>query len=87
MRLTSIYSHSTELGANTIDPCELNCRVRNGNGCCLAGINISLIPTPLFRELRPDRPTLRDAFESARFGKNEKKIRLRLEKPSCLNFY
>ena len=49
MRLTSIYSDSTELGATTIDPEELNCRVRNGYGCCLFGINISLIPTPLFR--------------------------------------
>ena len=49
MRLTSIYSDSTELGATTIDPDELNCRVRNGNGCGLIGINISLIPTPLFR--------------------------------------
>ena len=43
MRPTSIYSLSTELGANTIDPDKLNCRVRNGNGCCLIGINISLI--------------------------------------------
>ena len=45
MRPTSIYSLSTELGANTIDPYELNCRVRNGNGCDLVGINISLIKT------------------------------------------
>jgi len=43
MRPTSIYSLSTELGANTIDPYELNCRVRNGNGCDLVGNNISLI--------------------------------------------
>ena len=43
MRPTSIYSLSTELGANTIDPDKLNCRVRNGNGCCLIGNNISLI--------------------------------------------
>ena len=43
MRPTPIYSLSAELGANTIDPDELNCRVRNGNGCDLVGINISLI--------------------------------------------
>ena len=43
MRATPIYSLSAELGANTIDPYELNCRVRNGNGCDLVGINISLI--------------------------------------------
>ena len=43
MRPTTIYSLSAELGANTIDPYELNCRVRNGNGCCLVGIIISLI--------------------------------------------
>ena len=48
MRLTSIYSDNTELGVTTIDPDKLNCRVRNGNGCGLTGINISLIPTPLF---------------------------------------
>ena len=42
MRPTSIYSLSTELGANTIDPYELNCRVRNGNGCDLVGINLSI---------------------------------------------
>lgn len=46
MRPTTIYSLSTELGANTIDPGKLNCRVRNGYGCCLTGIIISLIPTP-----------------------------------------
>ncbi len=46
MRPTTIYSLSAELGANTIDPDELNCRVRNGYGCCLVGIIISLIPTP-----------------------------------------
>ena len=45
MRATPIYSLSTELGANTIDPDKLNCRVRNGNGCDLVGINISLIKT------------------------------------------
>ena len=44
MRPTTIYSLSAELGANTIDPDELNCRVRNGNGCGLVGIIISLIP-------------------------------------------
>ena len=49
MRLTSIYSGNAELGVTTIDPYELNCRVRNGNGCGLVGINISLIPTPLFQ--------------------------------------
>ena len=54
MRPTSIYSLSTELGANTIDPDKLNCRVRNGNGCGLTGINISLIPTPLFRSENDD---------------------------------
>ena len=48
MRQTSIYSDSTELGATTINPGKLNCRVRNGNGCGLTGINICLIPTPLF---------------------------------------
>ena len=47
MRPTTIYSLSTELGANTIDPDKLNCRVRNGNGCCLIGNIISLIPTLL----------------------------------------
>ncbi len=51
MRPTTIYSLSAELGANTIDPDKLNCRVRNGNGCCLIGIIISLIPTPF--EVRP----------------------------------
>ena len=30
MRATPIYSLSAELGANTIDPDKLNCRVRNG---------------------------------------------------------
>ena len=43
MRPTPIYSLSAELGANTIDPDKLNCRVRTGNGCDLIGINISLI--------------------------------------------
>ena len=51
MRLTSIYSDNTELGVTTINPGKLNCRVRNGNGCGLTGINISLIPTPLFSYL------------------------------------
>ncbi len=50
MRPTSIYSLSAELGANTIDPYELNCRVRNGNGCCLVGINISLIKASRIKE-------------------------------------
>ncbi len=50
MRPTSIYSLSTELGANTIDPYELNCRVRNGNGCDLVGINISLIKASMLKE-------------------------------------
>ena len=45
MRATPIYSLSAELGANTIDPDKLNCRVRNGNGCDLVGINITLIKT------------------------------------------
>ena len=49
MRPTSIYSLSTELGANTIDPYELNCRVRNGNGCDLVGINISLIKASIVK--------------------------------------
>ena len=51
MRLTSIYSDNTELGVTTINPGKLNCRVRNGNGCGLTGINICLIPTPLFSYL------------------------------------
>ena len=51
MRQTSIYSDNTELGVTTINPGKLNCRVRNGNGCGLTGINISLIPTPLFSYL------------------------------------
>ena len=72
MRLTSIYSHSAELGANTIDPDKLNCRVRNGNGCCLVGINISLIPTPLFRRGKAYSPLPRDV--SARCGKNENRF-------------
>ena len=50
MRPTPIYSLSTELGANTIDPDKLNCRVRNGNGCCLIGNNISLIKAFLLKE-------------------------------------
>ena len=50
MKPTSIYSLSTELGANTIDPYELNCRVRNGNGCDLVGINISLIKASMLKE-------------------------------------
>ena len=50
MRPTSIYSLSAELGANTIDPYELNCRVRNGNGCDLVGINISLIKASMLKE-------------------------------------
>ena len=66
MRLTSIYSDSTELGATTIDPDELNCRVRNGNGCDLIGINISLIPTPLFR--------VSPRTLSAHLGKNENRF-------------
>ena len=49
MRPTSIYSLSTELGANTIDPDKLNCRVRNGNGCDLVGINISLIKASCYK--------------------------------------
>ena len=60
MRLTSIYSDNAELGVTTIDPYELNCRVRNGNGCCLVGKNISLIPAPLFRELPVTPLALRD---------------------------
>ena len=51
MRQTSIYSDNTELGVTTINPGKLNCRVRNGNGCGLTGINICLIPTPLFSYL------------------------------------
>ena len=50
MRATPIYSLSTELGANTIDPDKLNCRVRNGNGCCLIGNNISLIKAFLLKD-------------------------------------
>ncbi len=52
MRPTSIYSLSAELGANTIDPYELNCRVRNGNGCDLVGINISLIKASMCKRTK-----------------------------------
>ena len=55
MRPTPIYSLSAELGANTIDPDELNCRVRNGNGCDLAGINISLIKSSYFKRSNRER--------------------------------
>ena len=51
MRPTTIYSLSTELGANTIDPYELNCRVRNGNGCDLVGIIITLILASLKEQI------------------------------------
>ncbi len=42
MRPTSIYSLSAELGANTIDPYELNCRVRSVTSSEL--ISVSLKP-------------------------------------------
>ena len=58
MRPTSIYSLSTELGANTIDPYELNCRVRNGNGCDLVGINISLIKASIVKRTNRKEPSL-----------------------------
>ena len=51
MRPTTIYSLSAELGANTIDPYELNCRVRNGNGCGLVGIIITLILASLKEQI------------------------------------
>ena len=55
MRATPIYSLSTELGANTIDPDKLNCRVRNGNGCDLIGINIDLIKTSYYKRTNRER--------------------------------
>ena len=55
MRPTPIYSLSAELGANTIDPDKLNCRVRNGNGCDLVGINISLIQASCFKRTNQER--------------------------------
>ena len=55
MRPTPIYSLSTELGANTIDPDKLNCRVRNGNGCDLIGINIDLIKASYFKRTNRER--------------------------------
>ena len=58
MRPTSISSLSAELGANTIDPYELNCRVRNGNGCDLVGINISLIKASIVKRTNWKEPSL-----------------------------
>ncbi len=55
MRPTPIYSLSTELGANTIDPDKLNCRVRNGNGCDLIGINIDLIKASYYKRTNQER--------------------------------
>ena len=55
MRATPIYSLSAELGANTIDPDKLNCRVRNGNGCDLIGINISLIKASYYKRSNRER--------------------------------
>ena len=55
MRPTPIYSLSTELGANTIDPDKLNCRVRNGNGCDLIGINIDLIKASYYKRTNRER--------------------------------
>ena len=49
MRATPIYSLSAELCANTIDPDKLKFRVRNGNGCDLVGINITLIKTSYYK--------------------------------------
>ena len=62
MRPTSIYSLSAELGANTIDPYELNCRVRNGNGCDLVGINISLIKASCYKRTNRKRNQLTTMF-------------------------
>jgi len=64
MRPTSIYSLSAELGANTIDPYELNCRVRNGNGCDLVGINISLIKASIVKRTNLKRNPLNNTFLS-----------------------
>ena len=44
------YSPSAELGASTIGPGGLNCRVLNGNGCFPAGIVTGLAETPRFRQ-------------------------------------
>ena len=50
IRLTATYSDNAGLGVTTIGPEELNCRVRNGNGCDLFGNTISLISSPLNSE-------------------------------------
>lgn len=42
MRLATTYSSNAELGVSTIGPDKLNFRVRNGNGCDLAGITTGL---------------------------------------------
>ena len=55
MKILNMYSLSTELGANTIDPDKLNCRVRNGNGCDLIGINIDLIKASYFKRTNRER--------------------------------
>ena len=44
MRPAATYSPNAELGVSTIGPGELNCRVRNGNGCDLSGDATDLIP-------------------------------------------
>ncbi len=43
IRPAATYSGNAELGVTTIGPGDLNCRVRNGNGCCLSGITTGLI--------------------------------------------
>ena len=50
MRPAATYSPNAEIGVSTIGPKELNCRVRNGNGCDLFGITTDLIPVCCFCE-------------------------------------
>ncbi len=84
MRPTTIYSLSTELGANTIDPGKLNCRVRNGYGCCLTGIIISLIPTP-FRGKTSIKDQICLTKELSSDGNNNSFVETRLESFSPLH--
>ena len=42
VRPAATYSANTGLGVSTIGPGDLNCRVRNGNGCNLSGITTGL---------------------------------------------
>ena len=53
MRPAATYSPNAELGVSTMGPGELNCRVRNGNGCFLSGITTSLIPA--LKNVHPSR--------------------------------